>query len=145
MSNLRLALPALVALSLVLPTAARAACSVKAGDTSLTADLDRGRRTFLKCRACHTLKEKEANLVGPNLWKVLGRPALGAAAFAYSPAFTAAKPQWTPETLDQFVEKPAKTIAGTKMVFAGIASAQERADLIAWLGRETGTPLPGCP
>ena len=43
------------------------------------------------------------------------------------------------------MEKPAKMVPGTKMVFAGIASAQERADLIAWLGRETGAPLPGCP
>ena len=76
---------------------------------------------------------------------MLSRSPVGATGFSYSPAFAAAKPQWNPETLERFVEKPAKMVPGTKMVFAGIASAQERADLIVWLGRETGTSLPGCP
>ncbi len=142
---LQSAVVAMALLGLGMPAVAQAACAIKPGETLLTADLDKGRRAFLKCRACHTLKEGERNLVGPNLWRVMSRGALGAGGFSYSQAFTTAAPRWSLATLDRFVEKPAKMVPGTKMVFAGIADPQERANLLAWLARETGTPLPGCP
>lgn len=135
---------ALLIVAAALPVAAQAACRVEAGGKLLAADFERGRKAFLKCRACHTVKAGEANLVGPNLAKLLERGALGAKGFSYSPAFEAAKPGWTVATLGQFLENPAKAVPGTKMVFAGLDKSQERADLIAWLARESGTMLPGC-
>ena len=141
MQSLRIALMVAIA---VAPAAAQAACKVESAGKLLSVDLERGRRAFLKCRACHTVKADEANLVGPNLSNLLGRGALAAQGFDYSAAFTAAKPKWTVATLDKFIEKPAKQIPGTKMVFAGIAKPQERADLMAWLARESGSPMKGC-
>ena len=123
---------------------AQARCAVKIGGTALSADLEAGRKAFLKCRACHTLKAGEQNLVGPNLWQVLKRPPAGAEGFSYSSAFQTLKPKWDIPTLDAFIEKPSKAVPGTKMIFAGIAAPQERANLAAWLARESGTPLPGC-
>ena len=44
---------------------------------------------------------------------------------------------WNKDTLFQYLENPKKYIPGTKMVFAGIKKAQERADLIAYLEQST--------
>lgn len=125
-------------------TAAKAACTVTVGKRAVAADLERGRRGFLKCRACHTLKAGERNLVGPNLGKMLERGPLAAAGFNYSPAFQAAKPRWTATSLDAFLRAPAKTVPGNRMVFAGLTKAEERADIIAWVAKESGTPLRTC-
>lgn len=127
---------------LVLAVAAgpvRAACPAPA---TAAADLEHGRRAFLKCRACHTVAADDKHLVGPNLWSVFTRPALGATGFAYSPAFTAAKTRWSVAEFDSFIEKPSRQVPGTRMIFAGIADARERANLTAWLANVTGCAAP---
>lgn len=40
---------------------------------------------------------------------------------------------WSKDTLDEYLINPKKYIPGTKMVFAGLPKATERADLIAYL------------
>ena len=40
---------------------------------------------------------------------------------------------WTKETRDAFLTDPQAVVAGTKMPFAGMPSATDRADLIAYL------------
>jgi cytochrome c len=40
---------------------------------------------------------------------------------------------WDEGTLDRFLENPTKFLPGTRMGYAGIKNAQERADLIAFL------------
>lgn len=40
---------------------------------------------------------------------------------------------WNKETLFTYLENPKKFIPGTKMVFPGLKSKQDRADLIAYL------------
>jgi cytochrome c len=131
--------PLALLIAALLPAQAQAACPASPpAAASRAAALEQGRRAFLKCRACHTLAEGEKNLVGPNLWNLFTRAPLGATGFSYSPAFTKAAHSWTPETLDAFIEKPSKYIAGTRMVFAGIPDAEQRANLIAWLAQETG-------
>lgn len=117
---------------------ALAACPSPAAVAATPASLEQGRRAFLKCRACHTLPEGGRNLVGPNLWNIFTRAPLGASGFSYSPALTKASISWTPTAMDSFLEKPSKHVPGTRMVFAGIASPEERANLIAWLAAETG-------
>ena len=42
---------------------------------------------------------------------------------------------WNAETLDGFLISPMKYIPGTRMPFAGIPNAQDRADLIAYLAK----------
>ncbi len=40
---------------------------------------------------------------------------------------------WDERTLDRFLADPPGVVPGTAMTYAGVADAQERADLIAYL------------
>ena len=44
---------------------------------------------------------------------------------------------WRDQTPDRFLQGPRKMVPGTKMTYAGIASAQDRANLIAYLKQAT--------
>jgi cytochrome c len=46
---------------------------------------------------------------------------------------------WNEKTLDRFLADPLGTVPGTTMTYAGVPQAKERADLIAWLKRESAS------
>ena len=102
------------------------------------ADPDKGQVLFLQCRACHSLEAGGANKVGPNLHGVFGRKAGMAPGYAYSEAVTQSGIVWSAETLDQWLMRPSDFLPGNRMVFVGIRKAEDRANLIAYLKRETG-------
>ena len=102
------------------------------------ADLDNGRRVFARCRSCHTITEGGPNMTGPNLYGVFGRQAGGHPDYNYSTAVKQAGFTWNAERLDHWLENPRTFLRGTKMSFAGIADAQDRRDVIAFLKVETG-------
>ena len=101
------------------------------------ANPDRGRRLYIQCRACHTLIASGNQLLGPNLRGFLDRPAGSAPDYEYSEALLAAEINWTPETLNAWMQSPSEVIPGNKMIFAGIRKARDRADLIAYLQQAT--------
>jgi cytochrome c len=47
-------------------------------------------------------------------------------------------------SLDRFLESPLKAVPGTKMGYAGVKDAKERADLIAYL-ESAGADPANCP
>jgi len=100
-------------------------------------DLKRGKLLFIQCRACHELKAGEPNKVGPNLHGLIGRKSASVADFNYSAALKGLNVTWDPVTLDKWIERPSALAPGTAMAFAGIASATDRASLIAYLVQET--------
>ena len=102
------------------------------------ADLDNGRRVFARCRSCHTITEGGPNMTGPNLYGVFGRQAGALPGYNYSNAVRQADFVWDGEQLDHWLENPRTFLRGTKMSFAGIADAQDRRDVIAFLKVETG-------
>ena len=53
--------------------------------------------------------------------------------YSYSGALEEHFDVWTPANLNVFIEDPKGAAPGTKMTFAGIKKAQDRADLIAYL------------
>ncbi len=103
-----------------------------------SADLDNGRRVFARCRACHTITEGGPNMTGPNLYGVFGREAGHNDGYNYSTALREAEFTWDAERLDHWLENPREFLRGNKMSFPGIADAEDRRDLIAFLKVETG-------
>ena len=56
------------------------------------------------------------------------------AGFGYSEGMLAmAADVWSPESLDAFLTNPKGYVAGTKMSFAGLPKAEDRANLIKYL------------
>lgn len=104
-----------------------------------TGDLENGKLKFAMCRSCHTVAEGGPNGVGPNLYRVFGRPAGSKPDFKYSDAVKAAGFAWDAEKLDHWLQKPKDFLPGNKMTFVGLPEAKDRIDLIAYLKVQTGT------
>jgi len=101
-----------------------------------------GQKEARKCAACHSLDKGGKNKVGPHLWDVVGRNVATAEGFKYSNALTDIGGTWSYEKLDAFLTAPRDYASGTRMTFAGIKDAAERADLIAYLRTLSDNPKP---
>lgn len=95
------------------------------------ADPTAGEKVWSKCRACHKLDGADGT--GPHLNGVVGRAIAAADGFGYSDALAGLDDAWTHENLSAFLEAPKDWAPGTKMAFAGLNKAEDRANLIAYL------------
>jgi cytochrome c len=111
------------------------------------ADPAKGQATFAKCTSCHTINQGGANGIGPNLYGIVGdKAAEGRGGFAFSDALKAKGGTWSFDNLSQWLKSPKAYANGTKMTFAGLGSAEDRANLIAWLNTQgSNLPLPAAP
>lgn len=113
------------------------------GTLLASADADAGKARAQLCVSCHDLKQGGPNRIGPNLWGVVGRPVATHAGFAYSPAMKGHGGNWSYESLFDFLASPAREVPGTKMSFAGLRRAEDRAALIKYLATlGNGAPPP---
>jgi cytochrome c len=94
-----------------------------------------GQDVAKKCTQCHSFEKGGPNKIGPNLYGVVGEEiATGAGGFQFSEALKAhSKDKWDEETLNQWLYKPQAFAKGTKMTFAGLPKAEDRANLIKYL------------
>jgi cytochrome c len=98
------------------------------------ADVDAGARKFGQCTACHSILEGAGDRDGPNLFGVYGKGmGQNSARFGYTAALASAGGHWDAPTLDAWLVKPSAVVPGTKMQFAGVPDALDRADIIAYL------------
>jgi cytochrome c len=95
------------------------------------ADAGAGEKVFGKCKACHKLDGGDGT--GPHLNGVVGRARGSVAGFGYSETMASVQDPWSPEALDAFLANPKGYVAGTKMSFAGLPKAEDRANLIKYL------------
>jgi cytochrome c len=121
---------------------AKPAATPPVGPLLAAADVDHGAQIARQCQACHNFAKGGPNMVGPNLWGVLGGPHAHKADFAYSEAMKNFAGTWDYESVNKFIEHPQVYLPGTKMGFAGLKKPEDRADVIAWLRQQADTPLP---
>ena len=117
--------------------------------TRAAADPTRGERVFQRCYACHSVVAGEDRLPGPSLRCVLGRRAGTLAGFEFSRAMVEAGAArelvWTRTTLDAFLIDPQRLVPGVPMWIPGLASAQDRRDLINYLEQAVSCPVEAPP
>ena len=101
-----------------------------------------GAKVFKQCLACHSIAEGGKNKIGPALWGVLGRQAGSLPDYKYSKAMAAHGEKWSFEEMNGFLIKPKDWIKGTKMSFAGLKNAKDRAAVILYMNENSSSPLP---
>lgn len=112
-----------------------------AGPSLADGDAKKGKRVFVKCKACHVL-DKEKNKVGPHLVGIIGRSAAAVEGYKYSKGadsmteFGANGGVWDEATLTEYLRKPKAMIKKTKMAFPGIKKDEQITDLIAYIKSE---------
>jgi len=123
------------------PAPAAAAEETDLATLLAAADPEAGAKLFRKCAACHTIEEGGAKKIGPNLWGIVGKPK-ASADFNFSPALAELGGDWDYASLDAFLAKPKAFAPGTKMTFAGLKKATDRANLIGFLRLQSADPKP---
>lgn len=107
-----------------------------------TVQVDRGRRLFIRCVACHSVRAQSPlpnpnlqvpNLQGPNLHGIVGRKAGSLAGFRYTTALKDQPFIWTGERLEQWLRQPQKDMPGLCLPFTGFSRKADRAALVAYL------------
>jgi len=130
------------------PTPGKDAAPAKAADEPIekllqTASVEQGEKVAKKCAACHTFEKGGPNRVGPNLYGIVGdHRGEGRNGFNFSAAMKSKGGAWSFDELNKFLANPKGYIPGTAMGFAGLSSEKERADLLAYLNKNSDTPEP---
>ena len=104
-------------------------------------DIAHGEKVFKKCSACHMVAADGKNMIGPNLWGVIGRNAGSITDYNYSKAMIAYGKEWTFEEMNAYLIKPQAYIKGTKMAFAGLRKEKDRASVIKYLNQNSDSPV----
>ena len=107
-----------------------------------TGDLGHGEKVFKKCSACHMIASGGKNMIGPNLWSVIGRTAGSVSDYKYSKAMIAYGKEWTYEEMNSYLIKPQAYVKGTKMAFAGLRKEKDRASVILFMNSKSTSPKP---
>ena len=105
-------------------------------------DVAHGQKVFKKCSACHMIASDGKNMIGPNLWGVIGRQAGSVNDYKYSKAMVAYGKNWSFEEMNSYLIKPQAYIKGTKMAFAGLRKEKDRASVILYMNSKSEKPLP---
>lgn len=93
-----------------------------------------GEKLFrLRCGTCHSIDAERPSVIGPHLAGVFDRSAGSVAGFAYSDAMRAYGKKWTPENMNEFLEKPGELVPGNRMAFIGMSDTEQRKLIIEYL------------
>ena len=110
---------------------------VDAAGNKISGDPVNGEKVFKQCQTCHYIVEGK-NFTGPTLYGIIGRKAGTIPGFSYSKANRESGKVWTEQVMFDYLENPRKAIPGTKMSFVGLKKPQDRADVIAFIVKNSG-------
>ena len=102
--------------------------------------VEHGEKVFKRCSACHMIAAGGKNMIGPNLWSVIGRQAGVVSDYKYSKAMVAYGKEWTFEEMNSYLIKPQAYVKGTKMAFAGLRKEKDRASVILYMNSKSDSP-----
>ena len=100
---------------------------------AIAQDATTGEKVFLVCKVCHQVGDSAKNAVGPVLNGLFGRKAGTVAGYSYSDANKNSGITWDEATLKEYLTDPKAKVPGTKMVFPGLKSDDDIANVIAYL------------
>jgi cytochrome c len=103
---------------------------------AMSGDPDHGEVIFKKCQVCHSIKAGE-NRVGPSLHGIVGRQAGSVPNYSYSKANKESGITWSQQEIFVYLKNPQAKVPGTKMTFPGLPAPQDRADVIAFLTKNS--------
>ncbi len=109
------------------------AALVASAGVATAQDAAAGEKIFAKCKICHQIGENAKNAVGPVLNGVVGRPAGSYPGYNYSEANKTSGITWDEANLKAYLKNPREKVPGTKMVFPGLPSDDDIANVIAYL------------
>ena len=119
-----------------LPTWVAVAALAFAAPALAEGDPAQGETLYRPCAACHMIGEGAVHRVGPQLNGLVGRAIGTVSGYEFSDVLAEAGAEgtiWTETTLDRFLAGPRDYFPGTRMVFRGIRSEDDRAHLIAYM------------
>ena len=126
---------------------AKATAEVSIEELLAKADPAKGAQVFQKCASCHSITQGGANGVGPNLYAILGDEiGKGRGGFAFSAGLSGKGGKWDFTQMNEWLKNPRAYADGTKMTFAGLESAEDRAAVLAYINQQgSNLPLPAAP
>lgn len=117
------------------------------------ADPIAGEQTWQQyCAFCHTLREGQADMTGPNLHRLFERRVGTKPGYPYSDALKNAGRDWTPPFFAAYVQDPAGVLPGNAMAFVDlpadkvlplVAFVMRQSDSVDWDAPQTGTLATG--
>lgn len=119
--------------------------AVPLGVLLASASVEQGATAARKCQSCHNFEQGAGNKQGPELYDVVGRIIGSVEGFNYSDVMVShreAGDRWSYEALDAFLLSPRDYMPGTDMNFGGVRGDEERANILAYLGSLSASPVP---
>ena len=107
-----------------------------------SANPEAGQNAAKACAACHNFAKGAGAKIGPDLYGVVGRDIAKQPGFSYSGALQSKGGKWTFEQLYEWIKDPKAFAPGNKMTFPGIKDPKERANIIAYLDKQSDNPVP---
>lgn len=93
----------------------------------------RGQILASACMSCHSMAPDSPDGIGPNLWRVVGRPIAANIGYDYSDALSTIQGNWTQESLTKFIRDPQAFAPGSSMTVTSKFETRELEDLLAYL------------
>ena len=117
----------------VLSAATAVVLATLTGSALAAGDAASGEKVFAKCKSCHQVGETAKSAIGPELNGLDGRKAGSVEGYHYSDAMKDSGITWGEASFEEFIKNPKAKVPGTKMVFQGLSSDKDAADVWAYL------------